>query len=285
MTEIARDDRPALGPDAISTRVFGDVRMLAVAVRALLLQVAHPVVGAGVTQHSDFAADPWGRLVRTLDAVTPVVYGTEARAAAVGERLRVSHRGIIGTDEAGRRYTALDPEAYHWVHATLFDAALTGAKVFGPRIRPDEMPQLYDEYLLGGRRLGVSPEVMPPDFASWERYRRTMIAEVLEPTAAAREVLAVLRRPVPPPVLPDALEPIWPLAWAPLGHVARVSATALCPAPLRDRLGLRLRPRHRAEMALLGGAVRAAFAALPAEQRLLPQARRERRRTARAVGG
>ena len=30
--------------------------------RALLLQIAHPAVAAGVNDHSDFRADPWRRL-------------------------------------------------------------------------------------------------------------------------------------------------------------------------------------------------------------------------------
>ncbi len=34
--------------------------------RALLLQLAHPLVAAGVDEHSDFRADPWARLQATL---------------------------------------------------------------------------------------------------------------------------------------------------------------------------------------------------------------------------
>ena len=33
---------------------------------ALVLQVAHPTVAAGVEEHSRYRQDPWGRLVRTL---------------------------------------------------------------------------------------------------------------------------------------------------------------------------------------------------------------------------
>ncbi len=34
--------------------------------RALLLEVAHPLVAAGVADHSNFREDPFGRLQRTL---------------------------------------------------------------------------------------------------------------------------------------------------------------------------------------------------------------------------
>ena len=43
--------------------------------RALILQVAHPLVAAGVAQHSNYRKDPWGRLFRTLDRTTAIVFG------------------------------------------------------------------------------------------------------------------------------------------------------------------------------------------------------------------
>src|SRR3989442_2903588 len=39
---------------------------------ALLLEVAHPLVAAGVAEHSDFPRDPFGRLQRTLTAISPI---------------------------------------------------------------------------------------------------------------------------------------------------------------------------------------------------------------------
>jgi uncharacterized protein (DUF2236 family) len=37
---------------------------------AVLLQVAHPLVAAGVVYHSDYHEDLWRRLLRTLQAVS-----------------------------------------------------------------------------------------------------------------------------------------------------------------------------------------------------------------------
>jgi uncharacterized protein (DUF2236 family) len=69
--------------------VLGDRRVLLLAGRALLLQVMHPVVGAGVTRHSAYAADPVGRLRRTLSFVNAVVYGVPAAAEAQALRAGV----------------------------------------------------------------------------------------------------------------------------------------------------------------------------------------------------
>jgi hypothetical protein len=46
------------GRETIVWRRAGDIRVLGAAGYALILQVAHPVVGAGVSQHSNFRRDP-----------------------------------------------------------------------------------------------------------------------------------------------------------------------------------------------------------------------------------
>ena len=50
--------------------------------RALLLQLAHPLVAAGVAEHSDFRADPWRRLDGTLRSYLRIVYGSTPASRA-----------------------------------------------------------------------------------------------------------------------------------------------------------------------------------------------------------
>ena len=64
--------------------------------RALLLQLAHPAVAAGVDEHSDFRADPWARLQATLRSYLTIVYGTTTAARAEIRRLNELHRTISG---------------------------------------------------------------------------------------------------------------------------------------------------------------------------------------------
>src|SRR3954468_24936289 len=73
--------------------------------RALLLQLAHPQVAAGVADHSDFRADPWRRLQGTLRSYLTIVYGTATAARAEIRRLNGLHRTI-----AGAAYRARDPD-------------------------------------------------------------------------------------------------------------------------------------------------------------------------------
>src|SRR4051794_20825301 len=108
------EEAPALVPQPGSPawRIAGDARLLAGAGYALLLQVAHPVVGAGVAEHSDYRRDPWNRLWRTLDFVNLSVFGGPEAAADVGRRTRALHTRIKGVRPDGERYHALEPEAF-----------------------------------------------------------------------------------------------------------------------------------------------------------------------------
>jgi uncharacterized protein (DUF2236 family) len=92
----------APGPGSVSRQYAGDVRLLATAGYALVLQVAHPTVGAGVDEHSNFQRDPWGRLLRTLDYTTLMVYGGAEAAAGMGRRIRAMHEHINGTKRPSR---------------------------------------------------------------------------------------------------------------------------------------------------------------------------------------
>ena len=62
-------------PGTVSYERAGDARLMLAAGYALLLQVSHPTVGAGVSEHSRFREDPWGRLLRTLDYSYTMVHG------------------------------------------------------------------------------------------------------------------------------------------------------------------------------------------------------------------
>ena len=100
---------------------------------AVLLQVAHPLVAAGVAEHSNYQRHLWTRLMRTLRALYLITYGTREEADAVGKTVRAVHARVrgetaveLGRFPAGTPYSASDPELMLWVHATLV----------GPRSRP-----------------------------------------------------------------------------------------------------------------------------------------------------
>src|SRR5207302_8129491 len=74
-------DPGLFGPESVTWRVQSDPIMWIAGLRALLLQAVHPAAMAGILDHSDFRADPWGRLFRTADYVGTVAFGSSEEVA------------------------------------------------------------------------------------------------------------------------------------------------------------------------------------------------------------
>jgi len=209
--------------------------------RALLLQIAHPLVAEGVDQHSDFRADPWARLAGTLRSYLRIVYGSGTAARAEIRRLNGFHRSIGGPvrDEAaaaqfGAAYEARDPALSLWVHATLVDSTLaTGDAWLGP-IPPDVRQGFYAETVPVARLFGVPESLVPPDIGAFDAYIASMLAPggPVHPTRTARELAGVILHP---PLAPLALD--GPVA-ARLGDSAGPVAAVLgrIPTPAYDWL-------------------------------------------------
>src|SRR3954453_11090404 len=89
---------------SIAWRYASDARTMMGAGAALILQVAHPTVAAGVREHSNFEEDPWGRLLHPLHHVNLLNYGGPEAESATGERLREMPKRIKGVAPDGRRY-------------------------------------------------------------------------------------------------------------------------------------------------------------------------------------
>jgi uncharacterized protein (DUF2236 family) len=240
----------------------GDSRLLAAAGYALLLQVTHPTVGAGVSEHSNFKADPWGRLTRTLDYTYSSVYGGAELAAAVGRRVWEMHRDIGGQLPDGRPYHALEPEAYAWVHATLAEAIVTGHRRFGRPMGDAEADRFYRQFRGLGRLVGVRTAELPETWADFRPYFDRMVEERLARTNAALDVLAALREPARPPI-PYLLDGAWRLIRLPGAQLVSLATVGLLPPALRERLGCRWTAANDLELRLLAAASRSAGPLLP----------------------
>lgn len=228
--------RPRPGRGSLTWRCAADSRGLLLAPAALLLQVAHPVVGAGVAQHSNFTTAPWTRLIRTMRSVDRIVFGPEDVALAEGGRLQRLHAGIRGVDDAGRAYHGLDPSAYSWVHLTLFQLFVNVQRVFGPPLTPAEEQVLYLEWRQVGRLLRIRDDHLPPTCADFHRHFEITVERILEANQAVEDVLAAVARPKKPiPALPGRL---WDPPAGRAGDVILLLSVGTLPASLRRRIGL-----------------------------------------------
>jgi uncharacterized protein (DUF2236 family) len=229
-------DQWVLRPGSPAWRYFGSVRNLLLGPPILVLQVAHPVVGAGVLEHSNYQHEPWRRLVRTSRSLMTVAYGDMPSAVAEVARLREQHRTIRGVDAQGRRYHALNPEAYAWVHATLVRGAIDAQRMFGTGIPADQLAEYYADMREVGTLLGVRDQDLPPDLAAFDVYYDDMVRDRLEDNQAVREVLVSIRHPVRPSPLVPAV--VWRPVARFVGDRAYLVAVGALPEVLRTRLGL-----------------------------------------------
>jgi uncharacterized protein (DUF2236 family) len=255
------------GPGSMIWRYGSDPRALGAAPYALLLQIAHPTVAAGVSQFSDYKRAPFGRLLRSIDYLVVMVFGGPQAAARTARTLREMHTRISGVAPDGRPYHALEPEAWAWVHITLGDAAMAGIQHFGRPMTDAERAQFYSEWRTMGRLVGVGDDDLPADWSGYREYLDRMVAERLEDSDTVQEFLRYIRREVRCP-LPMLDGPVWRLAWAPAGEAFWVATLGLLPPQLRDRFGVRWTPARERQFQALGAVSRAATPLLPAINRV-----------------
>ena len=290
MTEPARAHRRDAGLYGAASEAWRLNReamlLLGAGPRALLLQIAHPAVAAGVDEHSDFRGDPWRRLAATLRSYLTIVYGTTATARAEIRRLNALHRGIVG-----RGYAARDPALALWVHATLIDSTIVANDAWIEPSSRERRAAFYLETRPLGRAFGVPDALLPADLDAFDRY----VAEMLGPggpiraSSVARDLAQVILHP-----------PLAPLAdWLPGGTVARRvlahvpaatyawtlwPAVGLLPESVREGYGLAWGRRERVVSDWLVAGWRAWRPLLPESFRQTPQALAADRRMAGPVG-
>jgi uncharacterized protein (DUF2236 family) len=234
---------------------------------AVLLQVAHPLVAAGVFDHSAVRRDLWGRLVHTLRALYLIAFGTKEEAERAAELVRAVHAHVhgatrmqLGRFPPGTPYSASDPELMLWVHATLVQASLAAYERFVHPLSREDQELYYQEMALVARLFGTPASVIPRSLADFREYFVAQISgETIAVTAPAKEVAAVIleaRLPAPLRVFVPA-------------H--RLSTAGLLPPRLRDQYGLRWSAFHELALQLAARSMRiTATPVLAAASRLTP---------------
>jgi uncharacterized protein (DUF2236 family) len=229
--------------------------------RALVLQLAHPMVAAGVADHSDFPRRALERLRRTLDLTLATVFGTEEEMEAAVDSIRRVHERVRGS-RAGQAYRATDPRLLLWVNATLIDTTLEVYQRFVRPLTEEQRRRYYQEAIPFGPLYGIPEELTPPDIESFGDYVQDMLeGDELRATEENRRlVAAVLRPPLPP----------W---WRVPTEATRLVTLALLPERIREMFGLRSGPAARLALEGSSRASRALLPLLPARLRLFEIAR------------
>jgi uncharacterized protein (DUF2236 family) len=229
--------------------------------RALVMQLAHPLVAAGVDQHSDFPARARQRLRRTLDLSLALIYGSEEEAAAAARAIRGTHRRVVGVAE-GTPYRADDPELLLWVNATLVDTALVVYQRFVRPLSGRDRERYYAESVAAAERLGIPRSAQPEDIDAFGRYVEGMLeGGILRATDAGRRLVR------------DVLAPPVPLLARPPTAAFRRLTVALLPEPIRVTFGLRATAADRVALATVAAVLRAVLPVVPPALREFTRAR------------
>ncbi|MEO8373970.1 MAG: oxygenase MpaB family protein [Sphingomonas bacterium] len=156
---VVRQPDGLFGPQSVTWRVHGDVTTMMVGgVSALLLQMLHPAVLAGVWDHSNFREDMLGRLRRTARFIALTSYGGRDEAEAAIARVRNIHHQVSGTLPDGTPYTADDPALLAWVHVTEASCFLRAWIRYGePGMSAADQDRYYAEVGAIAEALGAEP--------------------------------------------------------------------------------------------------------------------------------
>jgi uncharacterized protein (DUF2236 family) len=86
---------------------------------AVIMEVLHPSVMAGVSTQSTFRTQPLRRAQNTLGYVLRTTFGSTEAATGVINRVKKIHSRINGTRPDGVAYEALEPDLIAWVHTCI----------------------------------------------------------------------------------------------------------------------------------------------------------------------
>lgn len=263
-----RDERGPFGPDSISWRISRESVLLLGGGRALILQVAHPGVAAGVAQHSDYRTDPWGRVYRSVDTALRIAFGDAETSLAAAERLRRVHTRVRGADDRGRPYSALDPELLMWVHATLLDTSLEIYDRYVCGLSEHDKGDAYRQWMRVGELYGIPRARQPADYLRFRDYWSRMLEGGLRVTQTTRDVADAVVNPPLPRVARPVIEAI------------RLVTVGTLPPPLRQELDLGWGPGREKLLGAGQLAIRNVLPFLPDLLRTVPPARAAERRVA-----
>jgi len=195
--EVERPVEGFFGPDSMFWKVSRENSLLLVGASAALLQLAHPMVAAGVAKYSDFDKDPFGRFHRTFQIVYKITFGNveEAiQAGAIAWHIHSQINGALpenaGAFQEGHTYNANQPDLLLWVHATLIQQAIAAYEAFVAPLSDDEKARYYEDTRIFGQLFGIPEETIPPDLPSFYEY----FDDTVEHTLGVAETGMKMRR-------------------------------------------------------------------------------------------
>jgi uncharacterized protein (DUF2236 family) len=259
--------------ERVSHRINAERLVLFGWTRAILLQFAHPLVAAGIFEHSAFRQSPLiavRRLHHTVGSMLAIAFGEEAARARTIDAIRAIHRRVngqlqeaVGPFAAGTPYSAEDPDLLLWVHATLLESVpLVYERFVGP-LSEAEHDVYCEDAAAVAVALGARSDEVPRTRAALQAYLARMYA-------SGRIVVGRTARTLAHALL----QPRGRMLVAPAVWVNDLLTVSLLPDHIRRQYGFRWDARRERRLVLATRGVRVARRAAPNWVALWRDARR-----------
>ena len=265
-TDQQHDDR-FFRPDSRIWKIDREMILLLAGGRALLMQLAHPKIAAGVADHSRFQDDPFGRLYRTMSAMWSIVFDERTEARTALARVENRHKKVQGVVSPGEplhaknHYDAFDQELLLWVHATLIDSAMIAYDRFVRFLQPVEKVGYYDDSKRLACLFGIEEKLIPPSLTEFDQYMERVLTQgvlAVGPTARNLSQDILYARP-------------W--MFKPAGPFFRLLTAGLLPEKLREGYELKWNEHKEKIFSLLAKAIQVSLPVVPLPIRVVPNAR------------
>jgi uncharacterized protein (DUF2236 family) len=259
-------DNGYYGPGSATWKIASEAAITLGGARAVLLQIAHPLVAAGVFEHSSYMTDPFGRAEHTFVLGQMLTFGSSSTAhdaARTINRLHTHVHGnlpdLAGAFHIGTPYRARDPKLLLWVHATLIDTILSVYPLLIGPLCLQEQEQYYQESKTLAHLLGLSPQDMPETVQDLRQYVDDMVhSNRLAATPQARQLAR------------QVLFPQTPALVRPLLHLNAYITSALLPQPIREIYGIEWSISQQRSFEISMRGLRTVIPRLPLSLRVLP---------------
>ncbi len=267
------------GPGSVTWKVNREIVVVAAWGRAILMQLAHPSVAAGVHHHSSFRGslrNSFRRLHSTVGAMLAIAFGNTEDMIAAAARINAIHDRVRGSVEDGGsgHYSAHDPGLQRWVHATLLDSMPRAYEALVAPLTPSERDRYCDESAIMEPLLGMPEGWLPRDATQLDACLRDMLESgELVVTDTSRKLARAVLYP-----------PRWRMMW-PAFRAMQLLTIGTLPPSLRDAYGFEWTDHEARSFARWMKSIRAVLGVVPPLARQWPMSRRAADPERRAISG
>jgi uncharacterized protein (DUF2236 family) len=224
------------GPQSVTWKINREIIVIAGWGRAILLQLAHPLVAAGVDDHSSFRGSltaGFRRLWSTIAAMRLLTFGDEEEAIAAAAGINVIHDRVFGRLRAkagvfpgGHAYSAHDAELLRWVHATLLDSIPIVYDQLVEPLSAEERERYCAEAAVMEPLLDIPEGLLPRNTSDLDAYMREVLGSGrIAVTDRSRALARAMLFP-----------PRWRFLW-PAFRPVQLITIGLLPPALREAYG------------------------------------------------